>query len=50
MTYELCAGLIDRIDEEKNIACSEVLEETGYQVTPEKLQLISKFRSVHWFS
>ena len=44
MTYELCAGLVDREDRVENIACSEVLEETGYKVTPDMLEFISKFR------
>lgn len=44
VTFELCAGLVDRDDSVENIACSEVLEETGYRIKPEDLELITVFR------
>ena len=46
VTYELCAGIVDREDTVENIACSEVLEETGYKITPDMLEPIAKFRLV----
>uniref|UniRef100_H2ZE87 Uridine diphosphate glucose pyrophosphatase NUDT14 n=1 Tax=Ciona savignyi TaxID=51511 RepID=H2ZE87_CIOSA len=43
--YELCAGIVDRDEPPSSIAASEVLEETGYKIDANKLELISKYRS-----
>ncbi|XP_078482434.1 uridine diphosphate glucose pyrophosphatase NUDT14-like [Ciona intestinalis] len=45
ITYELCAGIIDRKEPPHAIAASEVLEETGYEIAADKLQLISEYRN-----
>ncbi|CAK8692406.1 unnamed protein product [Clavelina lepadiformis] len=45
VTYELCAGIIDRDASPREIAASEVFEETGYKVMEEKLEPIVSFRS-----
>lgn len=43
--YELCAGIIDKSGKTtEEIASMEVLEETGYKVSPEEFKLISRFR------
>ena len=41
VTCELCAGIVDRDEEPISIAAAEVLEETGYRVQVENLQLIN---------
>jgi len=46
VTYELCAGIIDRKEPPSHIASAEVWEETGYKISPEKLEFITKYRSV----
>lgn len=44
---ELCAGIVDKTGKTtEEIASMEVLEETGYQVAPEKFELISRYRLV----
>jgi len=46
VTYELCAGIVDRDEPPSHIASAEVWEETGYKISPEKLEFITKYRSV----
>ncbi|WP_324172203.1 NUDIX hydrolase [Sulfurimonas sp.] len=43
MTYELCAGLIDKDASDVQIAKEEILEECGYDVPVENLQKITSF-------
>ncbi len=44
VTIELCAGLIDKENlSVKEIACEEILEETGYKVNPSNLEYITHF-------
>lgn len=45
MTYELCAGIVDKDIPLAEIAREEVQEETGYQVKTENLQYITSFWS-----
>ncbi|KAK6297125.1 hypothetical protein J4Q44_G00317080 [Coregonus suidteri] len=46
MTYELCAGLVDKADLSlEEIARQEVLEECGYDVPVSKLRRITSYRS-----
>ncbi|XP_038824726.1 uridine diphosphate glucose pyrophosphatase NUDT14 [Salvelinus fontinalis] len=46
MTYELCAGLVDKADLSlEEIARQEVLEECGYDVPVAKLRRITSYRS-----
>nr|CAB3264486.1 uridine diphosphate glucose pyrophosphatase-like [Phallusia mammillata] len=45
ITLELCAGIIDRDESPDKIAQSEVLEETGFKIDLENLELICKFRT-----
>ncbi|XP_064781126.1 uridine diphosphate glucose pyrophosphatase NUDT14 [Oncorhynchus masou masou] len=46
MTYELCAGLVDKADLSlEEIARQEVLEECGYDVPVTKLRRITSYRS-----
>lgn len=42
LTYELCAGIIDRTEPPENIAAAEVFEETGYRIGVDKLNLITR--------
>ncbi len=43
-TYELCAGLIDKVDKSiETIAREEILEECGYDVAEEQLVRITSF-------
>ncbi|WP_104758897.1 NUDIX hydrolase [Helicobacter bizzozeronii] len=45
-TYELCAGIVDKTHKSiEEIACEEVLEECGYEVTPSMLEKIGVFYS-----
>lgn len=43
LTYELCAGLIDKPKSIPEIAAEEVYEECGYQVDPSRLERIGAF-------
>jgi 8-oxo-dGTP pyrophosphatase MutT (NUDIX family) len=43
-TLELCAGIIDKEESIKTIACGEIREETGYDVKPEQLEFITSYR------
>lgn len=46
VTYELCAGLVDKADLSlEEIARQEVLEECGYDVPASKLKRITSYRS-----
>lgn len=46
VTYELCAGLVDKPDISlEEIARQEVLEECGYDVPASKLKRITSYRS-----
>jgi len=42
-TYELCAGLLDKELSLEEIAAEEVLEETGFKVSPNELKKITAF-------
>lgn len=47
ITYELCAGLVDKPDLSlEEIARQEVLEECGYDVPASKLKRITSYRCV----
>lgn len=49
VTYELCAGLVDKPDLSlEEIARQEVLEECGYDVPASKLKRITSYRLVRW--
>ncbi|GAB0191046.1 uridine diphosphate glucose pyrophosphatase NUDT14 [Grus japonensis] len=46
VTYELCAGIVDKPDLSlEDIACGEVLEECGYRVPVTDLRRITSYRS-----
>ncbi|KAL3874811.1 hypothetical protein ACJMK2_037774 [Sinanodonta woodiana] len=45
ITYELCAGIIDKDMSFQETAQAEVLEECGYKVPLEKFQRITSFRA-----
>lgn len=45
VTHELCAGIVDKKLPLKEIAREEVLEETGYRVEAEKMNLVTSFWS-----
>ncbi|XP_076201713.1 uridine diphosphate glucose pyrophosphatase NUDT14 isoform X4 [Aptenodytes patagonicus] len=46
VTYELCAGIVDKPDLSlEEIACEEVLEECGYRVPVTDLRRITSYRS-----
>ena len=47
ITYELCAGIVDKDLPLDVIAQEEVLEETGYQVSLEQLERVTSMRYVH---
>lgn len=48
VTYELCAGLVDKPDLSlEEIARQEVLEECGYDVPASRLKRITSYRSAH---
>lgn len=50
VTYELCAGLVDKPDLSlEEIARQEVLEECGYDVPASKLKRITSYRSGAFF-
>lgn len=42
-SYELCAGILDKAKPLHLIALEEIEEETGYHVTPERLEKITSF-------
>ncbi|MDU7693120.1 MAG: NUDIX domain-containing protein [Helicobacter sp.] len=42
-TYELCAGLLDKPKSLHETAAEEVLEECGYEISPNELHYIGKF-------
>lgn len=45
VTYELCAGIVDKPDLSlEEIACGEVLEECGYRVPVTDLRRITSYR------
>jgi len=46
VSYELCAGLIDKMKPAKEIAKEEVLEEVGYDISIDQLQEVVTARSV----
>ena len=45
ITYECCAGIVDKPISLEEIAKEEVLEETGYDISSANLQLITNFWS-----
>ncbi|NXI70603.1 NUD14 pyrophosphatase, partial [Anseranas semipalmata] len=46
VTYELCAGIVDKPDLSlEEIACEEILEECGYRVPVANLRKITSYRS-----
>lgn len=45
VTYELCAGIVDKQKSVEEIALEEIEEECGYNVPPEALQRITGFRN-----
>jgi 8-oxo-dGTP pyrophosphatase MutT (NUDIX family) len=49
VTYELCAGIVDKDTSLEQIAQAEVLEECGYKVPLDKLERFCSCRSVHIF-
>ena len=44
VTYELCAGIVDKDVSSAEIAKMEVLEECGYDVPVESLEVVSTYR------
>ncbi|XP_075007025.1 uridine diphosphate glucose pyrophosphatase NUDT14 isoform X3 [Calonectris borealis] len=47
VTYELCAGIVDKPDLSlEEIACGEVLEECGYRVPVTDLRRITSYRMI----
>jgi len=46
VTYELCAGIVDKDKPALEIAREEVLEECGYQVPQENITRVTGFRWV----
>lgn len=40
ITYELCAGIIDKDASPRDTACQEVLEECGYQISADSLEVM----------
>ncbi len=49
-TYELCAGLVDKDKEIRQIAKEEILEECGYDVPLEKVEKIVAFHTAVGFA
>lgn len=45
VTYELCAGIVDKNISLKCLAKQEILEECGYDVPEDKIQRITSFRN-----
>eukprot|EP00795_Rhopilema_esculentum_P003442 gene3442-1818_t len=46
VTYELCAGIVDKRKTLKEIAKEEVLEETGYEISTDQLEELFSCRGV----
>lgn len=47
ITYELCAGIVDKPELSlEEIACEEILEECGYEVPVTSLKKITSYRLV----
>ena len=46
VSYELCAGLIDKKKSPREIAKEEVLEEVGYEISIDQLQEVTTCRGV----
>lgn len=44
VTWELCAGIVDKDIPLADIAAEEVYEECGYKVESSQLEIISTFR------
>ena len=44
LTYELCAGIVDKDSSVEQIAKEEILEECGYDVPLGKIEKITSFR------
>ena len=44
LTYELCAGIVDKKKSVAEIAQEEILEECGYKVQADSLQRITGYR------
>jgi len=44
VTYELCAGIIDKDCSKQMIAQAEVLEECGYKVPLDNIEFVSSYR------
>lgn len=44
VTYELCAGIVDKPLPPEEIAREEILEECGYKVNTENIMRITGFR------
>ncbi|XP_060067582.1 uridine diphosphate glucose pyrophosphatase NUDT14-like [Ylistrum balloti] len=45
VTYELCAGIVDKDISNQRIAQAEVMEECGYQVPLESIEPVTSYRS-----
>ncbi|XP_078000933.1 uridine diphosphate glucose pyrophosphatase NUDT14-like [Glandiceps talaboti] len=45
MTYELCAGIVDKQCSLQELAAAEVLDETGYAVPADKIEKVSSYRA-----
>jgi 8-oxo-dGTP pyrophosphatase MutT (NUDIX family) len=48
ITYELCAGIVDKDLPLQLIAQEEVFEETGFLVPAEQLERVTSMRSAFW--
>ena len=44
VTYELCAGIVDKAASLKQIAKEEIFEECGYDVPLEQIEKITSYR------
>lgn len=47
-TIELCAGIVDKTKSLIEIAREEILEECGYNVPVERIELVMTYRQVHF--
>ena len=47
ITYELCAGIVDKNLPMEEIAQAEILEECGYKIPLDKLERVSTYRFVN---
>lgn len=45
VTYELCAGLVDKSSSLQQIAQEEILDETGYDVPLESIEYVNSYHS-----